>query len=126
MALLGANKRNRISRLKNIALEKLQRSFTLPKRTSWSFRDSNMMMNNGELRYKQHVEVKKGHFSVLAIDEGGNAKRYVLPLCYLQNPSFLRLLEKASEEFGFEHEGALCIPCGWNELESILGLDRRY
>uniref|UniRef100_A0A7N0REI1 Small auxin up regulated protein n=1 Tax=Kalanchoe fedtschenkoi TaxID=63787 RepID=A0A7N0REI1_KALFE len=108
MALLGSGKRksNRIFRIK-IMVEKLQRSFTLP---------------SGASRYGLTEEVKKGHFSVVAMDNG-NAKKFVVPLCYLSNPSFLRLLEHAAEEFGFEHEGALCIPCRWNELESILGVD---
>ncbi|KAJ1425909.1 Small auxin-up RNA [Sesbania bispinosa] len=71
-------------------------------------------------RYEQVPEdVKEGHFAVIA--EGGEEpKRFVLPLSCLTNPMFLRLLERAAEEYGFDHEGALTIPCRPSELERIL------
>lgn len=129
MACLGisiSDKRstnNKILRIKLI-VEKLQKSLTLSKRTTWSLCDSDMMMDINTSRYGLPEDVKKGHFSVIAIDNG-NAKRFVVPLCYLNKPSFLRLLEQAADEFGFEHEGALCVPCCWNELENILGRYRK-
>ncbi|KAK7324912.1 hypothetical protein VNO77_28853 [Canavalia gladiata] len=64
-------------------------------------------------------DVKEGHFAVIA--EGGEEpKRFVLPLSCLSNPTFLGLLEQAAEEYGFDHEGALSIPCRPSELERIL------
>ncbi|XP_027343376.1 auxin-responsive protein SAUR50 [Abrus precatorius] len=64
-------------------------------------------------------DVKEGHFAVIA--EGGEEpKRFVLPLSCLNNPTFLKLLEEAAEEYGFDHEGALTIPCRPSELERIL------
>lgn len=64
-------------------------------------------------------DVKEGHFAVIA--EGGEEpKRFVMPLSCLTNSTFLRLLEQAEEEYGFDHEGALTIPCRPNELERIL------
>ncbi|TKY48566.1 Auxin-responsive protein SAUR32 [Spatholobus suberectus] len=64
-------------------------------------------------------DVKEGHFAVIA--EGGEEqKRFVLPLSCLNNPTFLKLLEQAEEEYGFDHEGALTIPCRPSELERIL------
>ncbi|KAK7272177.1 hypothetical protein RJT34_28614 [Clitoria ternatea] len=66
-------------------------------------------------------DVKEGHFAVIA--EGGDhheQKRFVLPISCLTNPNFLRLLEQAAEEYGFDHEGALTIPCRPTELETIL------
>ncbi|XP_057979186.1 auxin-responsive protein SAUR50-like [Malania oleifera] len=64
-------------------------------------------------------DVKQGHFAVIAVDNG-KQKRFVVGLNYLSHPVFLRLLEHAAEEFGFDHQGALSIPCQWSELESIL------
>lgn len=64
-------------------------------------------------------DVKEGHFAVIA--EGGEEhKRFVLPLTCLSNPKFLKLLEQAEEEYGFDHEGAVTIPCRPSDLERIL------
>ncbi|KAF8048657.1 hypothetical protein N665_2444s0002 [Sinapis alba] len=39
-------------------------------------------------------------------------KRYVVPISYLNQPSFQALLSKSEEEFGFDHPmGGLTIPC---------------
>ncbi|PWA55919.1 small auxin-up RNA [Artemisia annua] len=47
-------------------------------------------------------------------------KRFVVPLVYLGHPSFQRLLERAAEEYRFNHEGALTVPCRPSELECML------
>ncbi|XP_059311314.1 auxin-responsive protein SAUR21-like [Lycium ferocissimum] len=51
---------------------------------------------------RNHIsDVPKGHFAV-----------YVVPIAYLNHPSFQALLTKAEEEFGFQHPmGGLTIPC---------------
>ncbi|CAI8592409.1 unnamed protein product [Vicia faba] len=66
-------------------------------------------------------DVKVGHFAVIA--EGmkeHESERFVLPLSCLTNPIFVRLLEQAEEEYGFDHEGALTIPCKPSELHKML------
>ncbi|KAK8318582.1 hypothetical protein V6Z12_A13G182300 [Gossypium hirsutum] len=41
-----------------------------------------------------------------------NKKRFVIPIAYLNHPLFQDLLNKAEEEFGFNHPmGGLTIPC---------------
>ncbi|KAL2332009.1 hypothetical protein Fmac_019590 [Flemingia macrophylla] len=64
-------------------------------------------------------DVKEGHFAVIA-ECGEEQKRFVLPLSCLANPTFLKLLEQAEEEYGFDHEGAVTIPCRPSEIERIL------
>ena len=64
-------------------------------------------------------DVKEGHFAVLAV-KGGKPKRFILELSYLKNPAFLRLLEQAKEEYGFQQTGALTVPCQPEELQKIL------
>jgi len=64
-------------------------------------------------------DVKKGHFVVIAKDED-EAKRFVVPLNCLTNPIFVRLLEEAAEQYGFNGDGALTVPCRPNELQMIL------
>ncbi|XP_028755765.1 auxin-induced protein 15A-like [Neltuma alba] len=55
------------------------------------------------------AEVPKGH---LALYVGEEMKRFVIPISYLNQPSFQELLSEAEEEFGFDHPmGALTIPC---------------
>ena len=54
--------------------------------------------------------VRKGHVAVYvgAIQR----KRFVVPISYLNHPSFQQLLKHAEEEFGFHHpQGRLTIPC---------------
>ncbi|KAL7108731.1 hypothetical protein ACP275_06G131300 [Erythranthe tilingii] len=59
---------------------------------------------------KISTEVRKGHLAVY-IGES-EKKRFVIPLSYLNHPSFQELLGQAEEEFGFHHPmGGLTIPC---------------
>ncbi|KAE9597640.1 putative small auxin-up RNA [Lupinus albus] len=40
-------------------------------------------------------------------------KRFVIPISYLNQPSFEELRNQAEEEFGYDHPmGGLTIPCG--------------
>ncbi|CAA0807390.1 SAUR-like auxin-responsive protein family [Striga hermonthica] len=56
------------------------------------------------------VEVPKGHFAVYVGEN--EKKRFVIPVSYLNHPSFQELLFQAEEEFGFNHPmGGLTIPC---------------
>ncbi|KAG6771868.1 auxin-responsive protein SAUR71-like [Populus alba x Populus x berolinensis] len=70
------------------------------------------------------VDVKKGHFAVTAI-KGEEPKRFVVNLDCLSNPDFLSLLEQAKEEYGFQQEGVLAVPCRPEELQMILEKRRR-
>ncbi|KAF6144104.1 hypothetical protein GIB67_007565 [Kingdonia uniflora] len=62
------------------------------------------------------ANIPNGHFAVY-IGES-RKKRFVIPISYLNHPSFPDLLSQAEEEFGFYHPmGALTIPC--NEVTFI-------
>ncbi|GAB2291743.1 Auxin-responsive protein saur50 [Dionaea muscipula] len=54
------------------------------------------------------VDVPKGHFAVYV---GENRTRYIVPISVLSHPEFQSLLRRAEEEFGFDHEMGLTIPC---------------
>lgn len=59
---------------------------------------------------KQSNNVPKGHIAVYVGEL--QKKRFVVPISYLNHPSFLDLLNRAEEEFGFNHPmGGLTIPC---------------
>ncbi|KAI3956038.1 hypothetical protein MKW92_033763 [Papaver armeniacum] len=62
--------------------------------------------------------IPKGHFTVYVGDGTQLKKRFVVPMWYLNQPSFQDLLSLAEEEFGFNHPmGGLTIPC--NEASFI-------
>ncbi|XP_062077003.1 auxin-induced protein 15A-like [Humulus lupulus] len=60
--------------------------------------------------FSSSKDVPKGY---LAVYVGENRmKKFVIPVAYLNQPSFQQLLNQAEEEFGFDHPmGALTIPC---------------
>ncbi|XP_057788557.1 auxin-induced protein 15A-like [Salvia miltiorrhiza] len=59
---------------------------------------------------RRSAEVPKGHVAVYVGDN--EKKRFVIPVAYLNHPSFQELLFQAEEEFGFNHPmGGLTIPC---------------
>ena len=56
------------------------------------------------------VDVPKGYFAVYIGEE--QKKRFVIPLSYLNQPSFQDLLSQSEEEFGYNHPmGGITIPC---------------
>ncbi|XP_038900564.1 auxin-responsive protein SAUR24-like [Benincasa hispida] len=59
---------------------------------------------------KSQKDVPKGHVAVYVGEM--QRKRFVVPISYLNHPSFQQLLSHAEEEFGFHHpQGGLTIPC---------------
>ncbi|KOM34011.1 hypothetical protein LR48_Vigan02g016100 [Vigna angularis] len=66
---------------------------------------------------RKGVEVPKGY---LAVYVGVNMRRFVIPISYLNQPSFQHLLCQAQEEFGYDHPtGGLTIPCNEDEFLTI-------
>uniref|UniRef100_A0A9I9DML5 Auxin-responsive protein SAUR23-like n=1 Tax=Cucumis melo TaxID=3656 RepID=A0A9I9DML5_CUCME len=59
---------------------------------------------------KVKSDVPRGHIAVYVGEI--QTKRFVVPISFLNHPSFLNLLKTAEEEFGFNHPmGGLTIPC---------------
>lgn len=56
----------------------------------------------------------------LAVCVGEEMKRFTIPTEYLGHRAFGILLREAEEEFGFQHEGVLRIPCEVSAFEKIL------
>ncbi|KAK8514256.1 hypothetical protein V6N13_063158 [Hibiscus sabdariffa] len=61
----------------------------------------------------------------LAVCVGEELKRYTIPMEYLGHEAFGMLLRKAEEEFGFQQEGVLKIPCEVSMFENILNTVQR-
>lgn len=59
---------------------------------------------------RESKNVPKGFFAVYVGEE--QKKRFLLPIAFLKEPSFQKLLSMAEEEFGYDHPmGGLTIPC---------------
>ena len=62
-------------------------------------------------------EIPKGYLAVYVGDE---MRRFVIPISYLNQPSFQDLLSQAEEEFGYDHPmGGLTIPCTEDVFQHI-------
>lgn len=68
-------------------------------------------------------DVPKGYVPVYV---GPEHRRFVIPTRYLGLPVFKLLLEKAEEEFGFDHKGALTLPCEIETFKYILQCMERH
>ncbi|KAJ0251046.1 hypothetical protein HA466_0134410 [Hirschfeldia incana] len=64
-------------------------------------------------------DVPKGHFPVYV---GQQRSRYVVPISWLAHPEFQTLLQLAEEEFGFEHDMGLTIPCDEVVFQSLISM----
>ncbi|KAJ9132763.1 hypothetical protein P3X46_033600 [Hevea brasiliensis] len=65
--------------------------------------------------------VPKGHIAVYVGE--GYRKRFVIPISYLNHPLFLELLNRAEEEFGFDHPmGGLTLPCTVEYFTSLISV----
>ncbi|CAN4085057.1 unnamed protein product [Withania somnifera] len=65
-------------------------------------------------------DVPKGCLAVCVGKNEDEEKRFVIPMDYLARQSFQVLLREAEEEFGFQQQGILKIPCQVSLFEQIL------
>ncbi|XP_055814732.1 auxin-responsive protein SAUR50-like [Solanum dulcamara] len=66
-------------------------------------------------------DVPKGHFPVYV---GENRTRYIVPISCLTHPGFQCLLRCSEEEFGFDHDMGLTIPCEEFIFQSLTSMLR--
>lgn len=67
------------------------------------------------------LDVPKGHFVVYV---GENRSRYIVPISILSRPEFQTLLQRAEEEYGFDHDMGLTLPCDEELFESLTSMFR--
>ncbi|KAL5073885.1 hypothetical protein RYX36_012869 [Vicia faba] len=82
-------------------------------------RCSSLAKKQQQQSYYDHVP--KGHFVVYV---GENRSRYIVPISFLTRPEFQNLLHQAEEEFGFDHDMGLTIPCDQVVFESLTSMLR--
>ncbi|KAL2926183.1 Auxin-responsive protein SAUR23 [Bienertia sinuspersici] len=72
--------------------------------------NAKQILKSHSYQAKNQKEVPKGHVAVYVGER--EMTRYVVPLTYLNHPSFQDLLRHAEEEYGYYHPmGGLTIPC---------------
>lgn len=54
-----------------------------------------------------------------AVYVGEERERFVVPTGFLSHPLFKMLLEKSYNEFGFEHESGVVIPCSVSAFQRV-------
>jgi SAUR family protein len=72
-----------------------------------------------EVLEKTPVTVPKGHLAVYVGQKDGDFRRVLVPVIYFNHPLFSELLREAEQEYGFEHQGGITIPCRISEFESV-------
>ncbi|CAH8385036.1 unnamed protein product [Eruca vesicaria subsp. sativa] len=66
-------------------------------------------------------DVPKGHFPVYV---GPNRSRYIVPISWLEHSEFQTLLRLAEEEYGFDHNMGVIIPCDEVFFNSLISMFR--
>ncbi|XP_031476227.1 protein SMALL AUXIN UP-REGULATED RNA 51-like [Nymphaea colorata] len=67
-------------------------------------------------RSSSGIDIRKGHFAVYV---GEGRRRFVIPTSYLKSPTFQRLLKEAEEEYGFQSQMGLTIPCSEDAFRAL-------
>ncbi|KAK4268913.1 hypothetical protein QN277_022140 [Acacia crassicarpa] len=85
------------------------------------------IMTNHETDNNSEEEQRKGvRRGCLAIKVGREEQeRIVVPVSYLNHPLFAELLKEAEEEYGFEQEGAIAIPCQLKHFKYVEAIIHR-
>ncbi|KAK6944040.1 Small auxin-up RNA [Dillenia turbinata] len=55
-----------------------------------------------------------------AIYVGEERQRFVVPTSYLSHPLFKMLLEKASDEYGYDQKEGLVVPCSVSTFQEVV------
>ncbi|XWS45905.1 hypothetical protein CRYUN_Cryun14cG0019400 [Craigia yunnanensis] len=65
------------------------------------------------------MEVPKGHLAVYVGKKESDFHRVLVPVIYFNHPLFSELLREAEEEYGFNQQGGITIPCRFSEFERV-------
>lgn len=76
--------------------------------------DQQMMAKKEEVK-----GTPKGHFVVYV---GIGRERFAVPMTYLKNPKFQRLLDRAADEYGFNNPNGIVLPCDASSFRRLLAL----
>ncbi|XP_020538771.1 auxin-responsive protein SAUR21 [Jatropha curcas] len=84
--------------------------FKMPSKLIFSAKQILKRSHTNFLTRNQSANVPKGHIAIYVGEY--QKKRFIVPISYINHPLFVDLLNRAEEEFGFNHPmGGLTIPC---------------
>ncbi|KAL5805238.1 hypothetical protein ACOSQ3_032038 [Xanthoceras sorbifolium] len=64
-------------------------------------------------------DVPKGCLAIMVGHEGEEQKKFVIPVIYINHPLFMQLLKKAEEEYGFDQQGPITLPCHVEDFRTV-------
>ncbi|CAN4102310.1 unnamed protein product [Withania somnifera] len=70
---------------------------------------------------KELKAIPKGCLAI-TVGQGEEQQRFVIPVIYINHPLFMQLLKEAEEEYGFDHNGPINIPCHIEEFQHVQGM----
>ncbi|XP_071907840.1 protein SMALL AUXIN UP-REGULATED RNA 9-like [Coffea arabica] len=76
-----------------------------------------LLMGNCEAEESSPSTTPTGTFALYV---GEARQRFVVPTGHLSHPLFRMLLEKASDEFGFDQRNGLVVPCSVTAFQGVL------
>ncbi|KAL8050710.1 hypothetical protein ABFX02_06G098200 [Erythranthe guttata] len=65
--------------------------------------------------------IPKGCVAV-TVGQGEEQQRFIIPVTYVNHPLFIQLLKEAEEEYGFDHDGPINIPCHVEDFCHVRGV----
>ncbi|BAT98151.1 hypothetical protein LR48_Vigan11g021700 [Vigna angularis] len=66
-------------------------------------------------------DIPKG-FLPIKVGQGEEQEKIVMPVMYLNHPLFSQLLKEAEEEYGFDQQGTIIIPCHLKDFRYVQDL----
>lgn len=72
-------------------------------------------------RKDQMKPIPKGSFAVM-VGRGEEQQKFIIPVMYIYHPLFTELLKAAEEEYGFNHQGVISIPCHVHHFRNVQSL----
>ncbi|GFP79205.1 auxin-induced protein x10a [Phtheirospermum japonicum] len=89
-----------------------------PKAVEEEDENHSLMIADQPMSDDEHgVHVPKGFVAVYV---GPDHRRFVIPTKILSEPGFKAMMDKAAEEYGYEQQGGLTIPCGEDDFKKLL------
>ncbi|OAY23736.1 hypothetical protein MANES_18G102900v8 [Manihot esculenta] len=65
----------------------------------------------------------KGHFVVYV---GNEMKRFVIPTYFLKIPIFQQLLDEAAEEYGYNYQLGILLPCNESSFINLIAFLKKH
>ncbi|KAI3772457.1 hypothetical protein L6452_03643 [Arctium lappa] len=87
--------------------------------SEWLLKDNEEDVGLSSSCSSSSCRVPTGFFTLYIGDE---RRRFVVPLDYLSHPLFKMMLNKSSEEFGFNQKNGLAIPCSVNAFREMVSV----